>query len=214
MNATLTIAAPRQPEATSLPSPQQAPRWLDTVLHSFRRLSRRERMLAATAIGLVALAIAGLTHGPQLMAYLTVFGLSVATNAVLFLPSGRGAVMVAAAVLLNPLAVAVITGAGGAVGELTGYAVGRGSRSMMKRASLPGWLDRYAANHMGITILLVSVIPNPFVDVIGIVAGRMGYPVGRFLAYSIVGKVAQSIVLVYLALWNIALVGGWLNLDV
>ena len=66
---------------------------------------------------------------------------------------------------------------------------------------------------MGITVLLVSVIPNPFVDVIGIVAGRTGYPVGRFLAYSIVGKVAQSIVLVYLALWNIDLVSGWLNFD-
>ena len=42
---------------------------------------------------------------------------------------------------------------------------------------------------MAITLLAVSIIRNPFVGFIGIVAGRMGYPVWLFLAYSGIGKV-------------------------
>ena len=40
---------------------------------------------------------------------------------------------------------------------------------------------------------------------IGIVAGRMGYPVRLFLAYSTIGKVVQSIIFVYLAPGNLSL---------
>ena len=47
---------------------------------------------------------------------------------------------------------------------------------------------------------------------VGIIAGRLGYPVRRFLVYSIVGKVVQSIAFVYLALWNISLVSSWAGL--
>ena len=100
--------------------------------------------------------------------------------------------MLAGAFVLNPLAVAVLTGVGGAVGEMTGYAVGRSSRTVSTRWRLPGWFSRSAENHMAATILVISIIPNPFVDAIGIVAGRIGYPIRLFLAYSMVGKVIQS----------------------
>ena len=65
---------------------------------------------------------------------------------------------------------------------------------------------------MAATILAASIIPDPFVDVIGIVAGRMAYPIGLFLAYSTVGKVIQSILFVHIALWNLSLLSSWLNL--
>ena len=45
---------------------------------------------------------------------------------------------------------------------------------------------------MAITLLAVSITPNPFVGFTGIVAGRMGYPVRLFLAYSAIGKVVHS----------------------
>ncbi len=122
--------------------------------------------------------------------------------------------MVAGALVLNPLAVAVLTGIGGAVGEITGYALGRSSRRFVKGGSGPGWLSRSAERHMAPTLLAVSIIPNPFVDVIGIVAGRMGYPLKLFLAYSIIGKVVQSILFVYIALWNISLLSNWIDVAV
>ena len=185
---------------------------LDSAVQRAKGLSRRQRLLVSAGVVGGLMAIAGLTQDPKLMAYLSVFGLSVATNAILFLPSGRGAIIIAAAMVLNPFAVAVLTGVGGAIGELTGYAVGRSSRAVGKRAFLPARLDRYVRAYTGPRILVFSIVPNPFVDVIGIIAGRNGYSVGRFLVYSIVGKVVQSIVLVYAALWNLSLIAGWLNL--
>ena len=172
------------------------------------RISRPQRIVAISVLVAVLVAAAGAMAGPRLVAYLGVFGSSVVANAVLFLPSGRGAIMVGAALVLNPLAVAVLTGAGGALGEITGYALGRSSRKLVKRGSGPAWLSRKAESHMAITILAVSIIPNPFVDVIGIVAGRKGYPVRRFLIFSAVGKVVQSIAFVYLALWNLSLLSS------
>lgn len=176
------------------------------------RLSRRQRMLATGALVGALFAAAVIAAGPRTVAYLGVFGFSALANAILFLPSGRGAIMVAGAVALDPLAVAILTGVGGAIGEITGYALGRSSRALPRRVRFPGWLTRGAERHMAATILAVSIIPNPFVDAIGIVAGRLGYPLRLFLAYSIVGKVAQSIVFVYVALWNLSLIGSWLDL--
>ena len=65
---------------------------------------------------------------------------------------------------------------------------------------------------MALTILLISIIPNPFVDFIGIFAGRARYPVGLFLTYSIIGKVVQCIAVVYIALWNMSLLSSWIGL--
>ena len=145
---------------------------------------------------------------------MALFGSIVLTNAILFLPSGRGAIMVGAALVLNPLAVAVLTGTGGALGEITGYVLGRSSRKLAKGRSGPAWLCRRAESNMAVTILAVSIIPNPFVDVIGIIAGRMGYPLGKFLTYSAVGKVIQSTVFVYLALWNLSLLSSLTGIGV
>ena len=120
--------------------------------------------------------------------------------------------MVASALVLNPLAVAVLTGIGGAMGEMTGYALGRASQKFLKKGTGPTWLSRRAEGHMAVTLLTISIIPNPFVDVVGIIAGRLGYPVRLFLVYSIIGKVVQSIVIVYLALWNLSLFSSWVGL--
>ena len=116
--------------------------------------------------------------------------------------------MVGAALVLNPLAIAALTGVGGALGEVTGYALGRSSRKLVKRGSGPAWLSHKAESNMAVTLLAVSIIPNPFVDVIGVIAGRMGYPLGKYLTYSAIGKVFQSIVFVYLALWNLSLLSS------
>lgn len=98
---------------------------------------------------MLAAAVYGVAQAPLLTAYAAVFALSATANAVLFLPSARGAVMIAAAMTLDPMDVAIIAGAGGAVGELTGYALGRSSRRVIKGAALPGWRSRHAERHMG-----------------------------------------------------------------
>ena len=158
------------------------------------------------------LTVVGMTQGGQAMGYLTVFGLSVLFNAILFLPTGRGAVLLGAAMVLDPLTVAVISGVGGALGEITGYMVGRSSNSFIKTGKLGARVERIAERRMCLTILVISIIPNPFVDFIGIIAGRLRYPVGLFLTYSIIGKVIQCIAVVFIVRWNLSLIGSVLGL--
>ena len=214
MNATLTAERSYLATDATLRSSPWDGRWLATVQARVAQLSTRQRVVAGSIATAFVVAAAGIAAGPHLMGYLGVFVFSTLANAILFLPSGRGAVMVAGALVLNPMAVALLTGIGGAIGELTGYALGHSTRKVVKpgKVKVPGWLSRGAEGHMALTILAVSIIPNPFVDVIGVVVGRVGYPVKRFLAYSILGKVVQSIAFVYLALWNISLLSSWLGL--
>ena len=212
MNASLAIEKSIWATGPTLHLRQRIASQLAAASERVKGLSRRERVFASLALAGILLTVAEIAAGPRMMAYLGVLGLSALTNAVLFLPSGRGAILVAGALVLNPLAVAILTGIGGAVGELTGYALGRSSRRLEGPVKVPEWLTNRARRHMAATVLAVSIIPSPFVDTIGIVAGRLGYPLRLFLAYSIVGKVIQSIVFVYLALWNISLISSWTGL--
>ncbi len=180
----------------------------------FESLSMCVRILISAAACGISLAVVGITQGPQLTGYIGVFGFSVLANAILFLPSGRGAIMVGGALVLNPLAVAVLAGVGGAIGGITGYILGRSSSRFVKGGNGPAWLSRSAERHMAPTLLAISIIPNPFVDVTGIIAGRIGYPMKLFLAFTIIGKVVQAIVFVYIALWNISLLSNWIDLPV
>ncbi len=204
MNAALATERPRS-TAITMPRSRIARVGLLQRASAVRRRTWLIYAFAASIALLLALCVA---NGWGLSGYFGVFGFSVLTNAMLFLLSGLGAVMVAGAMVLNPLAVAVLTGTGGAIGELTGYALGRSTRNVIKKGKLPAWLNRIAERHMAITILAISIIPSPFVNAIGIVAGRVGYPVGRFLAYSMAGKVVQSIAFVYLALWYLSLLSS------
>lgn len=205
MNA--TVAVPRSYTDTA-PAVDSRSAFGGVLVTAARRAvgQRRAVWLVAAVPLVLAAVVVGVAEVPILTAYATVFALSVATNAVLFLPSARGAVMIAAAITLNPMAVAIAAGAGGAVGELTGYALGRSSRRVIKGVALPGWLSRHAEKRMGLTLLALYLVPSPFMDAAGIVAGRMGYPALRFLAYAVVGKIIQSIIFVYLVIWNISLI--------
>ena len=209
MDATLTNTWPHAELGTGLGRWTESPiRQLETLAS---RMSRVQRVVAISIMSGLILLAGGMTGGPGLVGYLSVFGLSVLTNAILFIPSGRGAIMLAAAMVLNPFAVAILSGVGGGLGEITGYALGRSSRTFGKKVRLPSWLSGFAESHMGIIILAASIIPNPFVDFIGILAGRLVYPVQRFLVFTIIGKVIQCVGIVYLAIWNASLVSSWLN---
>ena len=66
---------------------------------------------------------------------------------------------------------------------------------------------------MGLTVLVGNAVPNPLVDVISIIAGRLRYSLSKFLGYAMAGKVVQSRLVVYVALWNISLISAWIGLD-
>jgi len=154
----------------------------------------------------------GLTQDLRQMGYVGAFVASFTSGASMFLPLPGLAVVIAASLVLQPWAVGLLAGVGGALGEMTGYAVGCSSHRIVKQRRIPAWLYRATSRHMALTILTVSIIPNPFVDFVGIIAGRLCYPIPSFLTYTIIGKTVRAVLLAYAAAWGLPLLaGGWIG---
>jgi len=100
--------------------------------------------------------------------------------------------VIVAGAVLNPFLVGLVAGTGKAFGELTGYALGYAGQSRVQRFRLYQKMERYMDRHAGPLIFTISLIPNPFVDLAGIAAGAICYPIRRYLLFSWIGKTIQS----------------------
>lgn len=124
--------------------------------------------------------------------YAGTFVVMIVNNATIVLPAAGHAFVAAASQTLNPLLVGVVGGLGGALGELTGYAVGRTGRIAVPVAGLDERLRRIPRRLFGPALFVFAATPLPF-DVAGILAGTMRYSVWRFLLWAGAGKVINTV---------------------
>ena len=126
-----------------------------------------------------------------------VFIISLLGNATLILPAPSLAVVFAMGAALPPIQVGLVAGAGGALGELTGYLAGyAGSAVIVDRARYERIQD-YMARYGVIPILVLAIIPSPFFDLAGIAAGTLKMPLWRFLLPCWVGKSIKMVAFAY-----------------
>lgn len=162
--------------------------------HSFW-LSRPFRILIVLAVlGLSAGIFALRDRFAEMAAvgYPGIFLVSLLGNATIIFPAPSLALVFAMGSALPPLFVGLAAGAGEALGELSGYAAGFGGRAVIENQKtflrLEAWMKRAGA----ITIFVLSAIPNPFVDLAGMAAGALRYPVWRFLLACWLGKTLKT----------------------
>jgi membrane protein DedA with SNARE-associated domain len=117
--------------------------------------------------------------------------------ATVFLPAPGVAVVFTMGAVFNPLIVALVAGAGAALGELTGYLVGYSSQPVVEQADvyqrMVTWLKRYGS----ISVLFFSAIPNPFFDLTGLAAGALKMPVYKFLFWTWIGETLKMLAFAY-----------------
>jgi len=122
---------------------------------------------------------------------------SLISSASIFLPVPGFLFVLAAGALLNPVALGVVAGAGSAIGELTGYLIGKGGGGAMKKKDVK-WVKKgekwFREGRGFLFILIFAATPLPD-DVTGILGGMFNYDWKRFLLASFIGKVAFNIVL-------------------
>ena len=106
----------------------------------------------------------------------------------LVLPVPYLAVIVIAGSFLDPRLVAVVAGAAAALGELTGYLVGYTGRALLPKNRWYLLVERGVGRFGGPVIFLAAVIPNPFFDAVGIIAGALRLPLWVFLVACFLGK--------------------------
>lgn len=118
------------------------------------------------------------------IAYLIVFGVTLACNAAIFVPVVfHISIMIWAIEQCNcPLVLVVLVASvAGALGEITGYYAGRWGKRIVLAESTPGydrfvgWMQRYGP----LGIFLVSL--QPLSDIAGLLAGASKLPLWKFL---------------------------------
>lgn len=128
-----------------------------------------------------------------------VFAISALGSAVPFLPVPYLLVVVLLSGSQNPLLLGLAAGAGGAVGKVTSYLVGRfgysasGSGTRENVDALHGVVERYGA--LGVFIFAVSPLPD---DAYVIPMGIARLPFWRFFAANLAGKLVLSVGVAYL----------------
>ncbi|OQA17215.1 MAG: SNARE associated Golgi protein [Chloroflexi bacterium ADurb.Bin360] len=124
------------------------------------------------------------------VSYPAIFLISVLGNATVIFPAPSYAIAFSGGAVLNPYGVGVAAGLGAALGELTGYLIGSSGRVIAK-SNLHARFEALITKWGWLTIFGLSLIPNPFFDIGGIVAGMMKMPVWKFLLATAAGKVIR-----------------------
>lgn len=143
--------------------------------------------------------------------YSGIFLVSLLGNATIILPAPSLALVFAMGSALPPVWVGLVAGVGEALGELTGYAAGFGGRAVIENQRgydrLKAWMERRG----GITIFVLSAIPNPFFDLAGIVAGTLGYSPWRFLLFCWLGKTIKTTAVAFAGSLSISFIEQFLG---
>ncbi|MBE0479420.1 MAG: VTT domain-containing protein [Dehalococcoidia bacterium] len=160
------------------------------------------KYLALLIIGvLIMLMVSALVQRPSnpeeylaTSGYLGVFLMAVIGSASPIWPlPGSWAAFLAAGLGLNPFFVGIAAGLGEPVGELAGYTAGFGSQVAIKRWKRYGQIESWMKRRGGVTILVVSAVPNFFIKLATAAAGALRYPISRFLFFAWIGKTIKSL---------------------
>jgi uncharacterized membrane protein YdjX (TVP38/TMEM64 family) len=114
--------------------------------------------------------------------YPGIFLIALMTNATVLLPAPGVAVVFAMGAIFNPVYIALAAGAGGALGELSGYLAGFSGQAVIENTRIYEKFHTWIEKNGFIAVLILAALPNPFFDVAGIAAGILKMPVLRFIS--------------------------------
>lgn len=130
----------------------------------------------------------------QQYGYPGIFLTSLIGNASIALPIPSLTITFAMGAVLNWVIVGLVSGVGEALGESTGYLAGVGGSVMIEDHALyqrmKYWMERYGMT----TIFVLSVVPNPIIDLAGITAGASRFGYLKFLFTCWAGKTIKTLI--------------------
>jgi membrane protein DedA with SNARE-associated domain len=147
----------------------------------------------------------------QALGYGVTFAISVLLNATVIIPVSAMAVMGIMGAILNwPWLVGLVGGIGAAIGEMTGYVVGRSGRELIAKKKIylrvEGWVHRWGF----ISVLVLSIFPILF-DIVGITAGAARMRPWRFFTATWIGRTISYVAVAYLGAWGFSVFSRWLG---
>lgn len=161
-------------------------------------IARLFALLAVIGISTFVYSIRDRSEEFAIYGYPGVFVLAFLSNATVLLPAPGIAVVFAMGGVFNPLAVGLAAGAGGALGEISGYLAGFSGQAVIERAGIYERMVAWMGRNGDWTILLLAALPNPFFDITGIAAGVLKMPIWRFLFWCWLGVTIKMVAFAYL----------------
>lgn len=129
--------------------------------------------------------------------YPGIFLVSLLANATIVLPAPSIFLVFSMGGVLPFYWVGLSAGVGEALGELTGYTLGVSGRAVIEKRETYERLRRWMQRRGALTVFVLSTIPNPIVDLAGIAAGSLRYPLWRFLLFCWLGKTIKSLAIAW-----------------
>jgi uncharacterized membrane protein YdjX (TVP38/TMEM64 family) len=192
------VVAPPQPVV------KKESNWLVNIL----------RLLALAAVIGITIFIYSIRERAEEFAafgYPGMFLIALMANATVLLPAPGVAVIYAMGSIFNPLWIGLSAGAGGAIGELSGYLAGFSGQAVIERADIyeriTPWIEKYG----GWAILVLAAIPNPFFDLAGIAAGVAKMRMWRFLLFCFFGQIIKMTMFAYAGKYSIEWVSHFIH---
>lgn len=195
---------------------------VEAVVAERRRLWRREyTALLAVAFVLSAFAFAVYVLGAdpshlRRYGYLGVFLVPLIGSASFILPMPGLAVIATGGALLDPvfgvpawIVVGFLAGTGEALGELTGYAAGYGGRAVLHERRFMGRMEGWMQKQGSLVMFTLSVLPNPFFDVAGVIAGAVRMPIWKFFVAVLLGKIIKSLYVAGAGALGLSIIERW-----
>jgi len=132
--------------------------------------------------------------------YSGVFLVTLVSSLSIVLPLPGTVVVVAAAEIWNTPLIALVASIGGALGEISGYALGYWGRAVVGPEQTDKYrlAQRWMQRHGGVAIFLFALVPFFIFDFVGIAAGVLRYPLRRFLLFAWMGRLPRSMIECYL----------------
>ena len=162
----------------------------------------RVGILTVVIIGIVAALLLRDYFGTAQVGYGVVALSALVASAGLVIPVPALATACATAIYLNPFLVGLIAGTAESAGELSGYYLGYTGRQVLAKnrfyQRLELWMRPDGMRRQGwLLLFVVSLMPNPIFDIVGIAAGALRYPIRGFMAVVWVGKVLKFLIFAY-----------------
>jgi membrane protein DedA with SNARE-associated domain len=146
----------------------------------------------------------------QVWGYLGLFVVEIIGSASIIFPAPAFAInfILGGTPGFNPWLVGIVAGVGAAIGEITGYGVGRGSREVIEK-KYGKWLTKtrkWMESHGDFLIIFVfAATPLPH-DVVGMLSGAVEYPFKKFFLATLIGKIIAGWALAWAGFFSIGTV--------
>ncbi len=131
-----------------------------------------------------------LTYLANNFSYIGIFLASLIGNATILFPVPSHLIVFGSGLFLDPLLVGISAGLGAALGELTGYFIGRGASGIIEKKEKFNRIKRklgFLSRWMFPVIVIFAATPLP-TDVVGIYCGSVRYSWWKFLLACVIGK--------------------------